>query len=84
MLIIFKNDIETFQFLKTDNGFQPIIHVDVTKKNVIVSLPVADYTRCEDLCKTTPRCNAFNYALNECTLYRNIDYSTINHIRRWW
>lgn len=87
LLIIFikiNNNIEPFQFLKENNNFKPIIHINVNKKNVIVSLSTVDYNRCEELCRTTPNCNGFNYALNECTLYRNLKYVSFEHPRRKW
>jgi hypothetical protein len=86
LLTIKNNNIESFQFLRqSDNTFKPVVHIDnIKKRNIIVSMQVTDYDRCAELCRTTPHCNALNYALNDCTLYRDINYIKIDHPRRWW
>lgn len=41
------------------------------KKDRLLDTKIQDYLYCKELCRTSYQCNAFDYALNRCILYKN-------------
>jgi len=84
ILFILNKNIEQFQYIKKNNNFEAIEFIKIPKKNVILTIPITNYTECSDLCLTTPKCNSFNEALGQCTLYKNIVYKPTKKYYRYW
>lgn len=73
--------IDAFQSVRiNDDRYIPIDWIPtIRKRNKILTLPVLDYYSCQHLCETTPSCDGFNFALNECTLYNRLNNPIINN-----
>lgn len=83
---IFNKRIEKFQYLMTEDksGIIPIEFSFTESKDVIISTPIIDQTACETFCRQTPNCVGFNYALNNCSLYRKLVKPPRNRFFRYW
>lgn len=71
-----QNKIEGFaQVLNPETGeFESAEQLDYNlKKDLLLDTRTQDYWYCKELCKTSDKCNAFNYALNRCSLYKNAE-----------
>jgi len=73
IILLFFN-IENFQSIRTDrlHGYNEVDYIPVKERNKILTIPVINYDSCREICSTTPDCDGFNYALNNCTLYKNL------------
>jgi hypothetical protein len=68
------HEIETFASIriKGTDDFKAVELLKYNpKKDLLIENPTQDYFYCKELCKTSEKCNAFNYALNKCSLYQN-------------
>lgn len=86
LIYCLSNKVEHFQYIITDDKsvITPIEYVFTQKKDVIIKTPITDYDSCAELCRQTPNCKGFNYALNDCTLYRKLDKPPRNGFYRNW
>lgn len=73
IVIIYFKPYENFQSIRLDHDlYKPIEFMPIKERNMILTIPVHDYDSCSRLCDTTPDCDGFNYALNNCTLYKHL------------
>lgn len=78
-------DIEKFQYIYENDKIKAVPHIKIRKENIMLEVPTINTYECRELCRTTPDCRGYNYALNECTLYKNIKYEKpeYNFYRYW-
>lgn len=66
---------EPFEFIILDKISKKIVPIElIDKKDLIFSVRSRNFKECQQLCLDTPRCDGFNYFLNECDLYKNITH----------
>ena len=79
---------EYFQYIFRGNKRNPptaIDYLEVDDENKLLITPSTSTAECTELCRTTPDCNGFNYALQQCTLYKDIEYTRPENVfyRSW-
>lgn len=73
LIILYMNipNNEHFQYIMYNT---PIDYIHVRDNNKIFKTRVADNLECDRMCSNIIGCQGYNHALNDCTLYKNLQY----------
>lgn len=76
LLFVYMNKKEHFQYIYQDSkgDYVPVDYVRTYKRNRMLQVPIPDERTCQVLCQQTPNCNGINFAIGQCTLYRDFKY----------
>ena len=56
----------------TNHNYNQVDYIPWWKKNVLQTIPTIDHFSCQYICDSMPECDSVNYALNICTLYKQL------------